>query len=99
MPIDVGIILMSIGLVIAGSAVVTPEYFKVSSPTVGTCWASTGDSVQPVACWSDKAKFRTISIVTSADLCDGEVVLSPKFEGDGFTCLALHSDDAIDAGL
>jgi hypothetical protein len=99
MPVDVGLILLSIGLVIAGSSALMPEYFKVSSPAVGTCWASDGEAVQPVACWSGKAKFRTISIVSSAELCDSEMVLPPKFEGDGFTCLTLHRDDAIDAGL
>jgi|688.fasta_scaffold1164775_1 hypothetical protein len=96
LPIDIGLILLSIGLVIAGSSVLMPEYFKVSSPSVGTCWASDGETVQPVACWSDQARFRTISIVTSAELCDTEMVLPPKFEGDGYTCLALHREGAID---
>lgn len=91
MPIDFGIILMSIALVIAGSAVVMPEYFKVSSPTVGTCWISVKGTMRPVACWSDNAKFQTISIATSAELCDDEVFIL-NFKDNQFHCLALHED-------
>jgi hypothetical protein len=95
-PIDIGLILLSVGLVIAASAVLLPEYSRVSTPSVGTCWASDGELVEPVACWSNHARYRTISIVTGPELCLSEMVLSPRFEGDGFTCLVVH-DAAIDA--
>lgn len=96
LPIDIGLILMSAGLVIAGSVVLMPEYFRVTSPSVGTCWAQVGETVEPVACWSNQAKFRTISIVSNPESCGSDLILQPKFEGDEFTCLALHRDGPAD---
>jgi hypothetical protein len=49
LPIETLAILATAILVVGSSVLIVPEYFRISSPTVGTCWASLDDAFVPVA--------------------------------------------------
>ena len=66
------------------------EWNKISSESMGTCWAETDTGVLPVACWSPQAKFKTIGFASSENSCPSNYTWTfpPNSKHPGFyTCL------------
>jgi hypothetical protein len=75
-------------VVMFSSAKLIPEYLRISTPTVGTCWADTEDDfTSAVACWSSSATTQTIGFAYSAESCLGDYYLEPTSRESRFTCL------------
>jgi hypothetical protein len=55
-------------LVIFSTVTIVPEYVRINSPTIGTCWAKAenntteNNDMVPVACWSNRAIVKAISL-------------------------------------
>ena len=86
------IVLISITflIVLVSTAKIVPEYFRVDSPTLGTCWSKAdGDYLAPVACWSTNANVKTIALTNSAETCPSESTgyFDPSARESRFTCL------------
>jgi len=62
---------VAIALVVGAVRLLVPEYDKMSSPKLGTCWSAPGEDgfSQAIACWSDKAAFKTVAVVSSPEGC------------------------------
>jgi len=74
-------------LVLFTSATILPEFSRIESPTVGTCWADVyGDMLAPVACWSNKVTAKTIFLADSPSECPG-LYLEPSGGQSQFMCL------------
>lgn len=77
--------------VLITSATIVPTYFKVSSPTVGTCWADseTENMMAPVACWGGNAVVKAVALVDSTDDCPAEATgyFDPSYRESQYTCL------------
>ena len=63
------LISITVLLVAFSSLKIVPEYIRMNSYTVGTCWAEVSDGTLPVACWSEKAFAKTIAITYSEETC------------------------------
>lgn len=78
-------------VVLITSVTIVPTYFKVSSPTVGTCWADSesGGLMAPVACWGGNATEKSIALVDSMDECPSETTgyFDPSSRESRYTCL------------
>lgn len=81
---------VTIFVVVISTLKIVPEYFRISTPGVGTCWApnSTGMEV-PVACWSGNANVKALALEDSAEACPPEAdkYFSPSARESRFTCL------------
>ncbi len=77
--------------VLITSATIVPTYFKVSSPTVGTCWAEgeTENMMAPVACWGENAIVKAVALVDAIDDCPFEATkyFDPSYSESKYTCL------------
>ena len=77
-------------LVISSTVTIVPEYFRIESPTIGTCWGATEDQLMlPVACWSPNASDKTIAYADSSNLCPSGTTgfFDPSSRESRFTCL------------
>lgn len=77
-------------LVISSTVTIVPEYFRIDSPSIGTCWgdADRGNMV-PVACWSPNAAVKTVAYANAAELCPSTSTgyFGPSSRESRFTCL------------
>ena len=87
---EIGVIAFGAAIVIGSSSLIVPEYFKVTEPNIGTCWAASGGSIYtPVACWSSKAALKTTSFAPTAQACpmSSDGYFSPSGTERRFSCL------------
>lgn len=88
--------LIATAIVIAFSTTkILPEYSRVDSPTMGTCWAETNDdSFSPVACWSKEALVKTIGFASNSDSCPIKTVgyFDPSPFESRYSCLGDLQD-------
>lgn len=91
LPAEKALVGGAILVVLITSATIVPTYFKVSFPTVGTCWAEgeTENSMVPVACWGGNAVVKTVALVESTDDCPSEATgyFDPSYRESQYTCL------------
>ena len=84
-------IALSVLLVGVSISKIVPEYFRTSTPTVGTCWGKgKSGSYVPIACWSSNAVIKTIAFSTSSDTCppESDGYFDPSERESRVTCLA-----------
>ena len=82
----IGLILI---LVLFSTSKIVPEYSRVTSPGIGTCWKdASGNMLTPVACWSGGTIYKAIGLADSAELCGTEWYLKPDATESQYTCLA-----------
>ena len=77
-------------IVVSSAAVIVPEYMRIQSPTIGTCWASKGlELFVPVACWSSEAEIKTIGFSDTAETCpiESSGYFDPSSQESRFTCV------------
>ena len=77
-------------LVISSTVTIVPEYIRIDSPTIGTCWADTENNYMvPVACWSNRAIAKAVSLESSVESCPeiSTEYLDPSAREDRVTCL------------
>jgi len=77
-------------VVLFTTAKIAPEWMRVSTPTVGTCWAPTALGHEtPVACWSHDADAKTVALVDSLSQCPTETTnyFSPSDGESQYTCI------------
>jgi hypothetical protein len=73
--------------VLISAFALVPEYLKIESPAIGTCWAeTTSDNFAPVACWSSNAVLKTVDIVGSESECYSDFFFEPGIE-NLYTCV------------
>ena len=80
-------------IVVAGSTLtIVPEFFRIETPTVGTCWAKVeaDGKYAPVACWSGSAVQKTIGYASSPEGCPSlsSGYFEPSYEESRVTCLS-----------
>lgn len=81
----IGIIIVLVAL---STVKIVPEYMRISTPGVGTCWKDAdGTNLAPVACWSGGTIYKTIGLADSAELCGTEWYLKPDAMESRYTCL------------
>ena len=93
-------ILIAVTLVIAiGSfSKIVPEYIKIDTPSLGTCWAGTGlDLYTPIACWADTAEVKAVSFATTAEACGTDSFFKPTGKESRYTCLEDLNVDKTNA--
>ena len=76
--------------VIFSTATIVPEYLRIDSPTIGTCWGDIGDDYfAPVACWSSSATQKTIAFAYTPEECPSStsLYLDPMANEQRITCL------------
>ena len=50
----------------SSSSQIVPEYFRIDSPTIGTCWGAVDNGYfVPIACWSGNADLKTVENIES----------------------------------
>ena len=85
------VIAISAIVIVAGSTfTLGPEYLKVDSPSIGTCWAKKdGNAFSPVACWSSEAVFKTAAYAYSEADCPSftDWVFPPDQTDKRYFCL------------
>lgn len=70
------------------SYTIIPEYFRMQTPTIGTCWTTaSSEDFMVTACWSSNAEFKTTSYEYSADYCDTNWYLKPSLDESRYGCL------------
>ncbi len=77
-------------IVVFSTMVIVPEYFRIDTPTVGTCWAEADNGYMvPVACWSTGATNKTVSLADTAEACPtiSTEYFDPSAREAKFTCL------------
>jgi hypothetical protein len=77
-------------LVIFSTATIVPEYFRIDSPTIGTCWGDVGKGyMAPVACWSSSAVEKTMAFADIPEECPSSSsgYLDPMANEPRITCL------------
>ena len=82
-------------LVIFSTVTIVPEYIRMDSPTIGTCWAEAENNTAgnnpmvPVACWSNRAIAKAVSLepthVSCPEISTG--YFDPSAREDRVTCL------------
>ena len=72
---------------VSGSKII-PEYFRIDTPTLGTCWAETDSgSYAPVACWSSNASIKSSYYSDTDTGCGLAGYFEPTSTEDQFICL------------
>lgn len=87
---EIGIIALGAAIVIGSTSLIVPEYFKVTEPTIGTCWAlSSGDTYGAVACWSSNASLKIVSFASTAEGCpiSSDGYFKPSGTESRYSCL------------
>lgn len=68
--IRAGIAVTSLAIAAGSALILGPEYLRVSTPSVGTCWAKSDEKVfKPLACWASDAILKTIAYSNSESNC------------------------------
>lgn len=84
------LIAVTVALVVFSTAKIVPEYFRIETPTIGTCWAKAENGYMvPVACWTSGATDKTISFADTAEACPtiSTGYFDPTASEARFTCL------------
>ena len=82
--------ILALAIVAGSTFILGPEYLKVSSPSVGTCWAKTdGEEYRPIACWSSQVVVKTIAYAYSEVDCpsSADSVFPPDQTDKRYFCL------------
>jgi hypothetical protein len=67
---------------------IVPEYFRIDTPTIGTCWTNKFSNFYvPVACWSSSATHKTVSLENTAQACRTTSYFKPTSREERFTCI------------
>jgi hypothetical protein len=77
-------------LVVSSTLIILPEYSRIETPAIGTCWGDVGQgNMVPVACWSPNASAKTVAYSNSAELCPSTSTgyFDPSSRESRFTCL------------
>ena len=77
-------------LVIFSTSHIVPEYFRVDSPTIGTCWGAIDNEYYgSVACWSGKAVLKTVDYAYASESCPAVSTqyFDPSDSEVRYTCL------------
>jgi hypothetical protein len=83
--IVIGVIIV---FVVFSTAKVVPEYIRITTPEIGTCWKGTnGDMLTPVACWASGEIYTTVGFGDSEGQCGTDYYLQPDATDARFTCL------------
>lgn len=82
------IIGLILALVIFSTTKILPEYVRISSPGIGTCWKdSSGGMMSPVACWTAGTIYQTTGRADTAELCGTDFYLQPDATDSLYSCL------------
>ena len=77
-------------LIVTSVKIEVPEYFRIQTPDIGTCWANGQNAMfAPVACWSGSARLQTTSYAETLEGCDSNATsyFEPSDSESRFTCL------------
>jgi len=77
-------------LVIFSTSQIVPEYFRIDSPTIGTCWGAVDNGYYvPIACWSGNANLKTVDYAYAAESCPAVSTqyFDPSDSEVRYTCL------------
>ena len=81
----IGIIVV---LVAFSTVKIVPEYMRITTPGVGTCWKDAdGTNLTPVACWSSGTLYKTVGYGDSPEQCGTEWYLKPDSIESRYACL------------
>ena len=81
----IGIIIV---MVIFSASKIFPEYMRITTPGVGTCWTgASGDKLTPVACWTSGEIYKTVDFSESETLCETDFYLLPDASESRYTCI------------
>ena len=95
------LIAVTVLLVAFSTLKIVPEYFRIETPTIGTCWANSdkgkvwADSdvskVAPVACWSSKAIAKVEAFSDSIETCPAtsDGYFDPSARESRYSCLSI----------
>ena len=95
------LIAVTVLLVAFSTLKIVPEYFRIETPTIGTCWANSdkgkvwADSdvskVAPVACWSSKAIAKVEAFSDSIETCPttSDGYFGPSARESRYSCLSI----------
>ncbi len=84
------LISITVLLLAFSSLKIVPEYFRIDTPTIGTCWAdSDNGKMVPVACWSSKASAKAEAFSDSTETCPAtsDGYFDPSARESRYTCL------------
>lgn len=85
-----GIAIATLCLAAGTAFILGPEYLRVNTPSVGTCWAKEdGELYKPIACWSSEAVLKTIAYANSESNCpsNSEWIFPPDSTDPNYICL------------
>ena len=85
-----GIAIATLCLAAGTAFILGPEYLRVNTPSVGTCWAKAdGELYKPIACWSSEAVLKTVAYTNSASKCpsNSEWIFPPDATETSYVCL------------
>jgi hypothetical protein len=85
-----GIVIATLCLAAGTAFILGPEYLRVNTPSVGTCWAKAdGELYKPIACWSSEAVLKTTSLSNSESNCpsNSEWIFPPDSTNPNYFCL------------
>ncbi len=88
--LDLGLIAVAIGLTMFVATTLLPEYLRVYLPRIGTCWAVSPDDtefLEPIACWSGDAVFKTVDQVSNPDQCTSDDYLDIPMSTGEIACI------------
>ena len=77
-------------LVIFSTLQIVPEYFRIDSPTIGTCWGAVDNGYfVPIACWSGNADLKTVDYAYASESCPAVSTqyFDPSDREVRYTCL------------
>lgn len=79
--------IVAIIVLVSGSKII-PEYFRMDSRSIGTCWAEAdSNNYVPVACWSGSAAYKSSYFAYSETECGIAGYFQPSATESRYTCL------------
>ena len=70
------------------SYTIIPEYFRIDTPTVGTCWfTNSDDELATIACWSNRTEFKTVAMEDSEESCLTDWYIRPGGGMSQYACI------------
>ena len=70
------------------SYTIIPEYFRIDTPSVGSCWfTNPDDQMVTIACWSNDAEFKTLAMEDSEDACMTDWFIRPGGRMNQYACI------------
>ena len=85
-----GIAVTSLAIAAGSALILGPEYLRVSTPSVGTCWAKSDEKeFKPIACWASDAILKTIAYSNSESNCptNTDWIFPPDSTDTRYFCL------------